>query len=116
MNASGTCYHTGAGSYPDYGCNHYPNCNWAGHASNYHLTAAQLEADVVKSMDWDLHEAPVNPNFTKALKLLNKTWGRNSVRATKDPFARVNKPWKTNISDFVANGDEAQKVKQCAHK
>ena len=26
VNGSTTCYHTGAGSYPDYGCNHYPNC------------------------------------------------------------------------------------------
>ena len=36
------------------GCNHYPNCNWAGHSSNYHLTPAQLETPVVTSMDYDL--------------------------------------------------------------
>ena len=112
-NATGTCYHsmnqdnvTGA-----IGCNHYPNCNWAGHKSNYHLMEAQLEMDVVTMIDYELHEMPQNPNLTKALKLLNRTWNAHSVQATKDPFARINTPWKTNITDFVASGDEAQKVK-----
>ena len=79
-------------------------------------------------------EMPINPNLTKALKLTNKSWNAHSVQATKDPFARVNKPWEYNAvsslcgrlsasldalvqmeswcvqSDFVANGEEAQKV------
>ena len=79
--------------------------------SNYHLTEEQLETDVVTMIDFDLHEMPQNPNLTKALKLLNRTWNAHSVQATKDPFRRINKPWKTNITDFVANSDEAQKVK-----
>ena len=153
VNASTTCYHTGAGSYPDYGCNHYPNCelppsscrlpvcvrarvcvciflslslvlsrwfsltlcaplgNWPGHMSNYHLTPEQMEAPVVSMIDHDLHELPVNPNMTKALKLVGKPpWSEHSVQATKDPFARVNLPWNTNTSDFVANSDEALQV------
>ena len=85
------------------GCNHYPNCNWAGHSSNYHLTPAQLETPVVTSMDYDLSmlnsqiaysdrehpdltlmsmrtaEMPINPNLTKALKLTNKSWNAHSV-------------------------------------
>ena len=111
-NATGTCYHTmdqdnvtGA-----IGCNHYPNCNWPGHMSNYHLTEAQLQSDVVTMIDYELHEMPQNPNLTKALKLLNRTWNAHSVQATKDPFARVNKPWNTNTTDFIASSDEAQKV------
>ena len=45
------------------GCNHYPNCNWAGHSSNYHLTPAQLETPVVTSMDYDLSMSrpPITP-------------------------------------------------------
>ena len=85
-----------------------------GHKSNYHLTEAQLETDVVTMIDYELHEMPQNPNLTKVLKLLNRTWNAHSVQATKDPFARINKPWKTNISDFVASGDEAQKVQHVA--
>ena len=111
-NATGTCYHTmdqdnvtGA-----IGCNHYPNCNWPGHMSNYHLTETQLETDVVTMIDYELHEMPQNPNLTKALKLLNRTWNAHSMQATKDPFARTNKPWNTNTTDFVASSDEAQKV------
>jgi hypothetical protein len=36
-NATGTCYHTmrGSGQNLSIGCNHYPNCNWAKHISNY---------------------------------------------------------------------------------
>ena len=46
------------------GCNHYPNCNWAGHSSNYHLTPAQLETPVVTSMDYDLSMPIVlHPHF-----------------------------------------------------
>jgi hypothetical protein len=111
-NATGTCYHTmdqdnvtGA-----IGCNHYPNCNWPGHMSNYHLTDAQLQTEVVTMIDYELHEMPQNPNLTKTLKLLNRTWNAHSMQATKDPFARINKPWNTNTTDFVASGDEAQKV------
>ena len=81
-------------------------------------------------------EMPINPNLTKALKLTNKSWNAHSVQATKDPFTRANKPWRYNAvssgsfadvfpqvpdalvqtaswcvqSDFVANGEEAQKV------
>ena len=32
------------------------------------------------------------------------------MQATKDPFARINKPWNTNTTDFIASSDEAQKV------
>lgn len=114
VNASTTCYHTGDGSYPNYGCNHYPNCNWPGHFSNYHLTPEQMEAPVVKMIDYDLNELPPNPDMMKALKLVGKVgaqgWNAHSVQATKDPFKRVNKPWDTNVTDFVASSDEAQKV------
>jgi hypothetical protein len=111
-NATGTCYHTmdvdnTTGSI---GCNHYPNCNWPGHMSNYHLSQEQLETPVVSYMDYDLHDMPTNPNLTKALKLTNKSWNQHSVQATKDPFARVNKPWRTNVTDFAAVGEQAQAV------
>ena len=49
------------------GCNHYPNCNWAGHSSNYHLTPAQLETPVVTSMDYDLSMPPLSPGFLTIL-------------------------------------------------
>ena len=76
-NATGTCYHTmdqdnATGAL---GCNHYPNCNWPGHMSNYHLTAEQLETDVVTMIDYDLHEMPLNPNLTKVRK--TQSWPRS---------------------------------------
>ena len=46
------------------GCNHYPNCNWAGHSSNYHLTPAQLETPVVTSMDYDLSMFSNAPRYS----------------------------------------------------
>ena len=103
MNGTTTCYHTGSGNYPDYGCNHYPNCNWPKHMGNYQLTPEQMESPVVRMIDYDLHDLPTNPNMTKALKLVGKpAWSKHSVLATKDPFTRVNQPWDTNASDFVA--------------
>jgi hypothetical protein len=111
VNGTTTCYHTGTGSYPHYGCNHYPNCNWQKHMGNYHLTPEQLEAPVVSMIDYDLHQLPVNPNMSIALKRVGKpAWSEHSVQATKDPFARVNQPWNTNASDFVAEGEEAKQV------
>jgi len=114
MLSTPQCYHTDhtdANNTKNYGCNSYPNCNWRGHFSNYHLTTAQMESPVVSMIDYELHQAPINPSMTKALKLTNKPpWNEHSVRATKEPFARKNEPWNSNFSDFVASSDEARKV------
>ena len=75
-------------------------------ACTYRLTEAQLARPMLKKLDYNIVDQPLDPNISHGRHGFQK----HSIAYADPGFVRRNQPWRSNWTDFVATSVAAARI------